>query len=49
MAKLRTGSNWVRVSAALLIATPLAFLGNQQISLVAPTKVEAAAVSRKAR
>ena len=45
MAKLRTGSNWVRVSAALLIAMPLAFLGNQQISLVAPTKVEAAAVS----
>jgi len=45
MAKLRTGSNWVRVSAALLIATPLALLGNQQISLVSPTKVEAAAVS----
>ena len=47
MDKLRTGSNWFRVSAALLIATSLAFLGNQQISLVSPTKVEAAAVSEK--
>ena len=42
MDKLRTGSSWFRLSVALLIATPLALLGTQQIPLVAPTKVEAA-------
>ena len=45
MGKSRTGSSWFRLSGLLLIATPLALLGTQQIPLVAPTKVEAAAVS----
>ena len=46
MGKSRTGSSWFRLSGALfLIATPFVFLGTQPMPLVAPTKVEAVAVS----
>ncbi len=45
MGKLRGGSGWVRVSAVLLIASPLAIIWNRPNPLAGPTMVEAAAIS----